>query len=67
MRLAQLSVLAKDFIDRLLCVDPTRRLGCLKGGAKDVRGHPWFQVIANPERRPRRVPCTAPCIQGARN
>jgi serine/threonine protein kinase len=42
---AQLSVLAKDFIDKLLCVDPTRRLGCLKGGSKDVRGHAWFQGI----------------------
>ena len=40
---AQLSPLARDFIDRLLCVDPTRRLGCLKGASRDVRSHPWFQ------------------------
>jgi len=39
---AQLSSMARDFIDRLLCVDPSRRLGCLKGGSKDVRTHPWF-------------------------
>merc|ERR1711871_1200924 len=42
---AQLSSPARDFIDKLLCVDPTRRLGCLKGASKDVRGHPWFQGI----------------------
>ena len=45
---AQLGALAKDFIDRLLCTDSTRRLGCLKNGSKDVRGHPWFQVCASP-------------------
>jgi len=38
--------LTKDFIDRLLCVDPTHRLGCLKGGSADVRRHPWFQGIS---------------------
>jgi len=42
---AQLSTLARDFIDRLLCVDPSRRLGCLKGSSKDVRSHPWFQGL----------------------
>jgi CRP-like cAMP-binding protein len=42
---AQLSMLAKDFIDRLLTVDPTRRLGCLKAGSKDVRAHSWFQGL----------------------
>ena len=39
---AQLSASARDFIDKLLTVDPTRRLGCLKGGSKDVRSHAWF-------------------------
>jgi cGMP-dependent protein kinase len=33
---------AKDFIDKLLCVDQTRRLGCLKGGSLDVKQHKWF-------------------------
>jgi len=42
---AQLMSLTKDFIDRLLCVDPSRRLGCLKGGSTDVRKHPWFQGL----------------------
>ena len=23
-------------------VDPTRRLGCLKNGSKDVKAHAWF-------------------------
>jgi len=40
-----MSAPAKDFIDRLLCVDPTRRLGCLKGGSKDVRNHPWMKDL----------------------
>lgn len=39
---AQLSAAAKDFIDKLLTVDPTRRLGCLKNGSKDVKAHAWF-------------------------
>jgi serine/threonine protein kinase len=33
---------AKDFIDKLLCVDQTNRLGCLKGGSADVKGHKWY-------------------------
>jgi len=38
----QVSSMARDFIDRLLCVDPSRRLGCLKDGSKGVRAHAWF-------------------------
>jgi serine/threonine protein kinase len=37
-----LSLLARDFMTRLLCVDATRRLGCLKRGSTDVKNHPWF-------------------------
>lgn len=33
---------AKDFINKLLCVKETKRLGCLKGGSLDVRKHKWF-------------------------
>jgi len=39
---ASLSPMARDFIDRLLTVDPARRLGALKNGPKDVKAHPWF-------------------------
>jgi len=42
---AQLSTAGRDFIDRLLCVDPSRRLGSLKGGSKDVRQHNWFSGL----------------------
>ena len=35
----------KDFIDKLICGDPTRRLGCLKGGSADVKGHSWFNNL----------------------
>mmetsp|Transcript_28502 Transcript_28502/g.70872 ORF Transcript_28502/g.70872 Transcript_28502/m.70872 type:complete len:787 (-) Transcript_28502:604-2964(-) len=37
-----LQPMAKDFIDRLLTIDPSRRLGTLKNGPKDVKSHPWF-------------------------
>jgi serine/threonine protein kinase len=39
---SQFTAAARDFIDRLLCVDPSRRLGCLKNGPADVKNHPWF-------------------------
>ena len=28
-----------------MCVDPTRRLGSLKGGVNDIKNHPWFHGI----------------------
>jgi len=37
-----LQPMARDFIDHLLTVDPSRRLGTLKNGPKDVKAHPWF-------------------------
>jgi len=37
-----LQPMAKDFIDKLLQVDPARRLGTMKNGPKDVKNHPWF-------------------------
>ena len=37
-----LQPMARDFIDRLLTVDPSRRLGTLKNGPKDVKAHQWF-------------------------
>ncbi|EFN77616.1 cGMP-dependent protein kinase, isozyme 1 [Harpegnathos saltator] len=33
---------AKNFIQRLLQFDPTKRLGYLRNGAMDVRNHKWF-------------------------
>jgi protein kinase X len=34
---------ARDLISGLLTADLSRRLGNLKGGAKDIRAHPWFK------------------------
>ena len=34
---------ARDLIAGLLTADLSRRLGNLKGGAKDIRGHAWFK------------------------
>ena len=33
---------AKNLITRLLSPDRSKRLGCLRGGASDVKDHPWF-------------------------
>ena len=32
----------KDLVKRLLTYSPSQRLGSLKGGALDVKAHPWF-------------------------
>jgi serine/threonine protein kinase len=32
----------RDLIKRLLAHNPTLRLGSGKGGAADVKAHPWF-------------------------
>mmetsp|Transcript_41283 Transcript_41283/g.60771 ORF Transcript_41283/g.60771 Transcript_41283/m.60771 type:complete len:360 (-) Transcript_41283:432-1511(-) len=34
---------ARDLISRLLTADLSRRIGNLKGGAKEIRAHPWFK------------------------
>lgn len=36
---------AKDLIKKLLSADRTRRIGCLKGGAEDVKKTRWFNQI----------------------
>jgi serine/threonine protein kinase len=36
---------AKDLVRKLLAADRTQRLGNLKGGAEDVKNHPYFQTI----------------------
>ena len=34
---------AKSLIKKLLVADLTKRYGCLKGGAEDIKKHKWFQ------------------------
>ena len=36
---------AADLIKKLLEKNPSKRLGCLKNGAKDVEAHPFFKDI----------------------
>ncbi|GAA5831550.1 hypothetical protein JCM11251_000745 [Rhodosporidiobolus azoricus] len=50
--------LAKDLIRRLLTADLSKRLGNLKGGAQDVKTHPWFEGVdwAAVERKEIRAP-----------
>ena len=33
----------KDFVSKLLVRNPRKRLGCLKGGAEDVKAHRWYR------------------------
>jgi cGMP-dependent protein kinase len=42
---AKFSSQARDFMDRLIVVDPTRRLGCLKNGPAGVKEHPWLSSV----------------------
>ena len=37
--------LAKDLIRRLLTADKTKRIGCLRGGAEDIKSHKWFDRL----------------------
>ncbi len=37
---------AKSLVQHLLVADRTKRLGCLRGGAADVRMHPWFTRLS---------------------
>jgi hypothetical protein len=34
---------AKSLIKKVLVADLTKRYGCLKGGADDIKKHKWFQ------------------------
>lgn len=36
---------AKDLVTRLLTADLSRRLGCVAGGAADVKAHAWFRGV----------------------
>jgi protein kinase X len=38
-------MVAKDLIKKLLTVDRTKRLGCMKNGAKDVKSHRWYKDV----------------------
>ena len=42
---AHFSASARDLVTRLLTADLSRRLGCVAGGAADVRAHPWFRGV----------------------
>jgi serine/threonine protein kinase len=39
---ANFDALAQDLIEKLLVVDPSRRLGCGRNGAQDIKNHLWF-------------------------
>lgn len=36
---------AKDLIRKLLTMDRTKRLGCLRAGPADIKDHPWFKTL----------------------
>ena len=33
----------QDLIKKLLTADRTKRFGCLKAGAADIKSHKWFK------------------------
>ena len=37
---------AKDLIKKLLTHDRTKRIGCLKNGAEDIKNHKWFAKLS---------------------
>lgn len=36
---------AKDLVSKLLTADRTKRYGCLKDGAEDIKNHAWFKSV----------------------
>lgn len=41
----QIDVRPKDLIKKLLTHDRTKRFGCLRGGAEDIKQHKWFSGL----------------------
>jgi serine/threonine protein kinase len=50
------SSLAKDFMDKLIVVDPARRLGCTKTGPAGVKEHQWFNGLSWKDLEAKAVP-----------
>lgn len=42
---SSMSADSKDIVGKLCCLDPARRLGNMRGGSADVKGHAWFKNI----------------------
>ncbi|XP_071950205.1 cAMP-dependent protein kinase catalytic subunit PRKX-like [Antedon mediterranea] len=40
-----LDPIAKDLIKKVLVIDRTRRLGCMKNGSADILNHKWFKAV----------------------
>lgn len=56
---------AKHLISKLLTHDRTKRLGCLKDGAKDIMSHKWFmKTVWDPEEMMQETPPHPPSIKG---
>ena len=36
---------AKSLVKHLLVADVTKRYGCLKAGANDIKNHRWFKTL----------------------
>ncbi|XP_077179600.1 ribosomal protein S6 kinase alpha-5 isoform X2 [Paroedura picta] len=52
----EMSILAKDVIQRLLTKDPKKRLGCSSSGADEIKQHPFFQKINWDDMAAKKVP-----------
>lgn len=57
---------AKSLIKKMLVADLTKRYGCVKGGAQDVKGHKWFAGFDFEELLARAIPPPiVPQVEGA--
>ncbi|KAH0478238.1 MAG: hypothetical protein KVP17_003314 [Porospora cf. gigantea B] len=41
----QIEPRAKDLVKKLLVADRTKRFGCMKAGATDIKNHKWFRPV----------------------
>ena len=51
---------AQDLIQRLLVSRQSNRFGCLAGGDKDIRDHPWFEGMSTEKLLKKKI--TAPWV-----
>ncbi|KAH0484598.1 MAG: uncharacterized protein KVP18_003539 [Porospora cf. gigantea A] len=42
----QIEPRAKDLVKKLLVADRTKRFGCMKAGAADIKSHKWFRPVS---------------------
>lgn len=62
---AHVDFVAKDLVKRLLAADLTKRLGNLKGGARDVKAHRWFEGVDWEAVERKEIRVSKDCLSGS--